>query len=339
LEIEAGRPDRAEVHLQVYRDILAQGEDWSGRAGLAARSEGRLAAAQQRPFAPHFEKAVAIFKRYSLPLEEADTLSSWGSALLATGNRAAADARFDAAIDLYRRHGAGQRWIDRVDAARHLAAAVAPAPREPAGGAAGPSIFRHEGDFWSITHRGKAFRLRNLKGLTYIAQLLAHPGVRIHVCDLVAMVEGGGTGVPLPSTERGRADGLETARDLGDAGEELDAQAIAAYRRRSVELREELAEAERNHDSGAVARARHELEVITGQLTAGVGRGGRARRSSSHVERARALATKNIRAAVERIRQHDVKLGEHLASSIRTGAFCAYLPDFADPENKLSWQM
>jgi hypothetical protein len=72
------------------------------------------------------------------------------------------------------------------------------------------------------------------------------------------------------------------------------------------------------------------------QLASAVGRHGRVRRSSSHVERARALVTKNIRASVERIRRNDTKLAEHFASSIRTGAFCAYLPHL---EDKQSWQM
>ena len=45
------------------------------------RAEGILAATQGRDFAAHFEKSIAIFKRYSLPLDEADTLHDWGVAL------------------------------------------------------------------------------------------------------------------------------------------------------------------------------------------------------------------------------------------------------------------
>ena len=332
LALEAGRHDEAIEHLTVCRAILAQGEDWLGRAGLVARAEGALAAAEGRDFATHFEKAIAIFQRYCMPWEDADTLYQWGIALNGAGENSHANEKFDAAIEIYRRHGGGQRWIDRVEVARPAAARGS---GEPALAAFAPAVFKREGDFWAITHEGKTSRLRNLKGLSYIAHLLAHPGIRLHVCDLVAMVEGGGVDVPTASLEQVRADGLEPERDLGDAGETLDAQAISAYRRRSRELREELAEAERNHDSGALDRAGRELEQLTGQLSAGVGRGGRARRTSSHVERARALVTKNIRAAVERIRDNDVKLGDHLAANIRTGAFCAYLPDL---ESSLFWR-
>ena len=62
----------------------------------------------------HFEKAIATFKRYCLPWEEADTLQCWGRALLAAGERARAIEKFDAAIEIYRSHGAGMRFIDYV---------------------------------------------------------------------------------------------------------------------------------------------------------------------------------------------------------------------------------
>jgi tetratricopeptide (TPR) repeat protein len=335
LAVATGRLEEAAQHLEVCRAIIAQGEDWRGRAGLIERAEGAVAAAQGGIFAPHFEKSVAILKRYSVPWDEAGTLYQWGLALDQAGEHSHANEKFDAAVEIYRRHGAGQRWIDRVEAAR----ASSSAPRksaEPATASPGRPTLKPDGDFWTITYQGNTFRLRKLKGLAYIAYLLAHPGIRIHVRDLVAMVEGGASRVPATSVGQARADGLEAVRDLGDAGETLDPQAISEYRKRMGEVRQELAEAEKNNDSGAVQRARHELELLTSQLTAGVGRGGRPRRSSSHVERARALVTKNIRASIERIRRNDVRLADHLATSIRTGAFCAYLPDLTDLENNLA---
>jgi hypothetical protein len=267
-----------------------------------------------------------------LPWDEAGTLYIWGLALNKRGEHSNANEKFDGASEIYRRHGAGQRWIDRVEAARP---SLPPARKlqQTAADSQGRPTLTPDGDFWTITHRGKTFRLRNLKGLSYLACLLAHPGVRIHVRDLVAMVEGGAARVPAASVGQARADGLEAVRDLGDAGETLDPQAISEYRTRLGEVRDELAEAERNNDSGAAERSQHELDLLTSQLSAGVGRGGRARRSSSHVERARALVTKNIRASIDRIRRNDVKLADHLTTSIRTGAFCAYLPDLADLEN------
>ncbi len=324
LEIEAGRPDRAEAHLQVCRDILAQGEDWLGRAGVVHRAEGRLAAAQGRPFAEHFEKSIATFKRYGLPLDEAEVLASWGSALLATGgNRSDAEAKFDAAVEIYRRCGAGQRWIERVEAQRHRS--VAPSNVS--------SSFRREGDFWNITHAGKTLRIRNIKGLAYLAHLLGHPGERVNVIDLVQAIEG--VAANSSGANLARLQGLQVQRGLGDAGEVLDPQARDQYRRRRDELRAELEDAEAQNDLGRAEAVRREIEMLTEELSAAVGRGSSPRKKFAHAERARSLVTKHIRTGLDLIRRHDSDLADHLDRSIQTGTHCAYLPEASE---KIAWQ-
>ncbi len=37
-------------------------------------------------------------------------------------------------------------------------------------------IFRNEGELWTVGYGGKAFRLKDSKGLGYLAHLLRHPG-------------------------------------------------------------------------------------------------------------------------------------------------------------------
>jgi tetratricopeptide (TPR) repeat protein len=333
LALEAGRDDEALEHLQRCREILAQGEDWLGRAGLVARAEGVFAAHQGRDFAAHFEKSIAIFQRYGLPWDEADTLYHRGVCLNGAGEYARANEIFDGAVELYRRHGAGQRWIDRVESQRQRNAD--PRVRTDSSNAAPPAIYRREGDYWGITHHGKTFRLRNVKGLAYLAHLLAHPGERVHVFDLVEAVEGGGDRSSLNSGAAVGA-GLEVRRSLGDAGDAIDPQARDDYRRRRDELRAELEEARHQNDPGRAETARHELELLTNELNAVVGRGGRARKKHAHGERARSLVTKHLRGGLDLIRRHDAGLGEHLDRSIRTGAFCAYLPD---PEDKPRWEL
>ena len=327
LELELGRPDKAEAHLQVCREILAKGENWSGRAGLTYLAEGRLAAAVGRPFAEHFEKAIDTFKRYSVPFDEANALVSWGSALLGTENRAEADEKFDAAREIYRRCGAGQRWIERLEAARNKPSP--PSTVKPDSS----STFRGEGDFWTIAHNGKTVRLRDIKGLGYLAHLLARPGERIHAIELIAAVEGSAASVNSTVAMR---QGLSVERDLGDAGEVLDAQAREEYRHRKAELRVELDAAERDNDPGRAEAARHELDLITDELSAAVGKGGRVRKSYAHSERARSLVTKHIRNAIDLIRSHNGNLADHLDRSIQTGAHCGYLPDATE---KISWQL
>ena len=330
--------DAAQSHLARCREILASQEDWRGLVGAVARAEAVVAAAENRiqDAETFFERAIATFTRYSLPWEQAETLLLWGRAI-AAGDERLANEKFDAAIEIYRRYGAGERWLERVQEARRHVRGKDSVAEDLPGSSCSPAenIFRKDGDLWTVTHGGRTFRLRNLKGLEYIAYLLAHPGVRIHACDLVAVVEGRALHDAAASVGHAQAQGLEAASDLGDAGEALDAQAVSSYRRRLTEVRAELAEAERNNDTGAKERAQREFEALSQQLASAVGRHGRVRRSSSHVERARALVTKNIRASIERIRSNDTKLGEHFANSIRTGIFCAYLPQLEDIQ---SWR-
>jgi hypothetical protein len=46
-------------------------------------------------------------------------------------------------------------------------------------------IFRKEGEYWTVGYSGNAFRLKDTKGLGYLAHLLRHPAVEFHVLDLV----------------------------------------------------------------------------------------------------------------------------------------------------------
>lgn len=115
VEAQADRPDEAEKHLKRCHELMAQ-DDHGGKAGLVARIEGRLAAAGDRFDAAdeHFHHAVEIFERSSLVWEQAHTLHAWGKALLGAGDRARAAEKLGAALDIYRRHGAGQIWVERV---------------------------------------------------------------------------------------------------------------------------------------------------------------------------------------------------------------------------------
>jgi hypothetical protein len=73
----------------------------------------RAAAAESQ-----FEKAVQIHRRYQAPFEEAETLYYWGRALNERDKYSDANEKFTAATEIYRRHGAGERWIDRVEQER-----------------------------------------------------------------------------------------------------------------------------------------------------------------------------------------------------------------------------
>ena len=51
-------------------------------------------------------------------------------------------------------------------------------------------IFRKEGEYWTVGYGGKSFRLKDTKGLGYLAHLLRHPAAEFHVLDLVGGIAG-----------------------------------------------------------------------------------------------------------------------------------------------------
>jgi tetratricopeptide (TPR) repeat protein len=346
LAVDAGRPDEAASHVECCRKILAAGEEWLGLAGSVALAEAVVAAGggRLREANDHFEKALEVSTRHTLPWLQADTLRYWGRALAAGGDRTQALEKFGAAIQIYRRVGAGQPWIDRIEADQLQTqdAPIKPVPEQSLATTsetvAGDAIFRNEGEFWTVAYQETTNRFKDAKGLRYLAYLLAHPGERIHVRDLVRIMEGQAAtkGVALrPLAGEGGAN-LETIGELGDAGAALDARARTEYKRRLGELRAELEEAERFNDAGHAERIRGEIEFLGAELSAAVGIGGRNRKSAAHAERARLMVGKNIRSALDKIRRRDPSLGHHLGACIKTGYFCSYIPE---PARKIHWQL
>ncbi len=122
---------------------------------------------------------------------------------------------------------------------------------------------------------------------------------------------------------------------LGDAGEMLDEQAKAAYRRRLSELRKELEAAKEVGNPERAEQMEQEIDALTRELSRAVGLGGRNRRAASASERARQSITKSIKSVLERIAQSDATLGDLLSRCIKTGSFCSYHPD---PDFPFAWE-
>jgi hypothetical protein len=191
------------------------------------------------------------------------------------------------------------------------------------------NAFRREGEYWTVMYEGSVARLRDSKGMRYLATLLAHPGREFHAVDLETS-EGNGSVSPRPGHDE-----LDVRPDLGDAGEMLDAKAKSAYKARLDELRAELEEAEAFNDPARAAKTREEIDFLTSERSRAVGLGGRDRRAASHAERARLNVTRAIRAAMANLDRASPALGRHLSSTIRTGRFCSYTPD---PRAEVAWR-
>jgi|HubBroStandDraft_1064217.scaffolds.fasta_scaffold65641_2 hypothetical protein len=200
-------------------------------------------------------------------------------------------------------------------------------------------IFTREGEYWTLGYGGKSFRLKDSKGFGYLAHLLRHPAVEFHVLDLAGGIAGqrddgqSEQGLPRGEEDLEKA-GIHSGR-LGDAGDMLDDQAKAAYRRRLSELCEELDEAKEMGNVERAERAEQEIDTLTKELSRAVGLGGRNRRAASASERARQSITKTIKAVLERIAESDASLGQLLSRCIRTENFCFYQPD---PNFPMTWE-
>ncbi len=358
IQAETGQAELAHSHLARCREILAAGEDWRGLVGHIARGEAVVAAAERRfdDAQSQFARAVEIYRHYQVPFEEAEALHYWGRAMIAAGDRGMALEKLDAAAEIYRRHGAGERWIEaiqtdrlRAQNAAAISAARAPVAAHTAEMAIAPpggdnpergedarmiGVFRPQGEYWTLSWAGSESRLRERKGFHYIAWLMRHPGREFAAQDLVFMAEPPSNGSAAADAAKTHQPDATIAHGLGDAGAALDATAKTQYRRRLEDLRAELEDAERDNDIGRAARAREEIEFIEADVTAAVALGGRNRKAASHSERVRLAVTKAIKAALASIRAANPELGRHLSLSIRTGNVCVYLPG-----QSITWQL
>ena len=243
-----------------------------------------------------------------LALDEAEALSERDPARSAT---LAAEAASEA----------DELGLERLAERAKAQGAETPQPAAAPAAAPSPRGLRRLGDSWEVTGGAEPFHLKDAKGLHHLARLLARPGHEFHALELV-----GGT-APEAAGARDLDPGLEV-RSSGqdDAGPLLDDRAKAQYRERITELREEIEEAEGFHDPERASRAREELDLLSQELSAAVGMGGRDRPTGSAAERARVNVTRALRTAIDRVTEHDPGLGHHLRTCVRTGTFCAYEP-------------
>jgi tetratricopeptide (TPR) repeat protein len=261
--------------------------------------------------AEHFGRAIDAHRAAGALPYLAHTQREFAGMLMGRqrpGDRERADRLLAEAIETYRRLGM-EPWLRRAEAMTD-----------------GPSAlteFRKDGDVWTVAFGGRAVLLKDSKGLRDIAVLLRRPGAEIHCSELIAAAEGAG---PRAPSRRERAEaGMSEGPPAG--AEVIDRQAREAYRRRLVELREDLEEAEDANDIERAARARAEMDLLAGELAAAYGLGGRSRTSGDPTERARKAVTERIRAAIGRIQDAHPALGLHLRNSINTGTFCSYRPE------------
>ena len=249
--------------------------------------------------------------RIALHLQVARLLEGSDHARAVTEARAAAAilARVDVVVA-----APDAALLDRLGAARGAAS--------PAAGCRVATLQR-TGTWWTAGCGNTKVRLRETLGLRYLAELVAHPGVERPALVLVDLVEG----VSLEGIDR---------RKLGDAGAFADSNALAAYRRRVAELRDQVEDALAVEDDERAARSQAELDVLLAELARAFGLGGRDRRASSAAEKARLNVTRALRSTLAKLTDALPEAGAILDRRVRTGSYCAYEPH---PDDTVTWSV
>ena len=322
IAIAAGDIDRARSAADELDVIAARFESKALVASAAhARGRVRLADGDATGAERSLSEAVRLWNEVGAPYEAATARLGLADAHHAGGSHQRADLERQAARTI----------LDEIEAAPPAPSATDVADRHALDDRSGSvNAFRRDGDYWTVIFDGHTVHLRNLKGMHYLARLLADPGREFHVLDLVASETGGAAHVDSDHNA-----GLSRSA-LGDAGEMLDTQAKNAYRRRLAEIDDDIEQAHAIGDGERAAQAEAERDFLVRELTRAVGLSGRDRRAASASERARAGVTRAIRQAITRIADHHPQLGEHLGRTIRTGTYCAYMPD---PRTPTGWEL
>lgn len=307
IEVAAGNLGQARAAADELKVVAARFHSKALFASAAAaRGRVRLAEGAAAEAEQLFSEAVRRWSEVGAPYEVAVARLGLAAALRAGGSERAAAME----------HQAARTILDRIEAMPQLDSPGQVVGHDGRGqpSAGAHTVFRREGDYWLVVFDDHTARVPNLKGTRYLARLLAAPGRELLVLDLVAAKAG--SSAPI---------------DLGDAGELLDAPAKAAYRRRLVEIDEDIEDARASENIEREAQADAERDFVLRELARAVGLGGRDRRAGSASERARVSVTRAIRQAIARISDQHPRLGEHLDHAIHTGTYCAYQPDPRTP--------
>jgi hypothetical protein len=168
---------------------------------------------------------------------------------------------------------------------------------------------------WLVGRAGQETAISTRRGFEHLHALLSRPGIEVAALQLA-----------------GGADAVEQS----GLGPVIDAQAIAAYRRRLTEIDAELDGADAAGDASRGERLSAERAALLHEVGSATGLGGRARTTGSSAERARVTVRKAIATAIEAIHGADPVVARHLTTYVRTGLRCSYEPD---PDEPVEWRL
>jgi TolB-like protein/Tfp pilus assembly protein PilF len=165
-----------------------------------------------------------------------------------------------------------------------------------------------ESGLWLLSFDGKVIRLPDAKGLMDLHKLIAMAEKDIH-CTELANTDVTSQGMLV-----------------------FDERAKQSYKKRMVELQEEIRAAENHNDLARTSSLQQEYDDLVDHLTASLGLKGRIRKTNDPIEKTRSAVTWRIRSIIKKIEGLHPPLGKHLNASVKTGVFCSY-----SPEKRMVW--
>ena len=281
-------------------------------ACLAAARVELAAGAPSSAVAPALE-SVTGWAELEAPYEAAVARMVLGEAYVAVGASERGRMEWVVALESFERFGA----LRMADRARRLLS-DGPTTSASAVRVATPATFVRHGPLRHIGFGGRSVTVPDLKGFRYLERLLVDPGREWHVLDLVA-AERGNASAPLEA-------GMPA----------LDDAARESYRRRLVEVEQDIDEATLMNDLGRVELAQRDRDFLVAELVGAVGLHGQTRLVHGSSERARTSVLRCLRYAVAHLAEHHADLAAHLQGTVRTGTYCSYR---SDPLAPVEWRM
>lgn len=257
----------------------------------------------------HFSRALDAHLPMEAPLLSAQTQLAFARFLVSRGTDLAyADHLASSALSIFRDCG--------LHALAHQAQAV---PTDPPRNFSPPTgrppsratnFLIKNGRHWQLCYKERSVILPDSLGLYYLHRLLARPGERIHVLELV------------------RARSTESPPHIPDGSPDSDATALAAYKHRLRDLRSALEEAEAAQDIGMREALATEIDILEREVSRSLNLFGRPR-AHGNIERARVRVRNRLMSALRALEPLHPEAAAHFRHSLRTGTLCSYAPESA----------
>ena len=170
-------------------------------------------------------------------------------------------------------------------------------------------VFQCWGQKWVVKFQGEIRIMDGVRGMFYIARLLAEPKRDVPAVSLLAA-----------------AAGIDPRVASGTSGPLLTAETQQEYKKKYLEAQEEVEEAERNNDVGRIELAKQQREALGIELARATGLSGRTRQKTD-AEKVRKSVSMAVSRAIEGIGKEHESLGRHLTASISSGIVFQYTPE------------